>query len=46
MLPLEAAERTQRIPENNRAKCVQLFRQLLKSVVLRKAANHGGNDER
>jgi hypothetical protein len=45
-LPLEAAERGQRIPESNRAKCVQLLRQLLETVVLRKPFKDGGNDER
>src|SRR2546422_697449 len=40
VLPLEAAERNQRIPQSHRAKCVQLLRQLLESVVLRGPANH------
>ena len=46
MLPLESAERNQRIPDSNRAKCVQLLRQLLESVVLREKTNRGGSDER
>jgi hypothetical protein len=46
MLPLESAHQNQRIPENNRTKCVQLLLQLLESVVLRKPANQGGSDER
>lgn len=46
VLPLEAAERGQRIPESNRAKCEQLLRQLLEAVVLRRPFKDGGNDER
>ena len=46
VLPLESVERNQRIPESNRAKCQQLFRQLLERVVLQRPASPGGNDER
>ena len=46
VLALESAERNQRIPESQRAKCVQLFRQLLERVVLRRPANPGGDHER
>ncbi len=46
VLPLESAEQNQRIPESHRAKCVQLFRQLLERVVLQRPESPGGNDER
>jgi hypothetical protein len=46
VLPLESAVHCQRIPEAARAKCVQLFRELLEVVVLRTTPNHGGIRER
>ena len=46
MLPLESAAQNQRIPDANRAKCVQLLRELLEIVVLQGKSNLGGYNER
>ncbi len=45
VLPLESAVHCQRIPNAERTKCVQLFRELLETVVVRSNPNHGGSRE-